>query len=1017
MRAIETVTSKGPARSVATVLAILSFAVLAGAVASGAQTNGPGPAACLNLGPTTTPPPAVSWPPVTEQLARDSIQPGSTLARLVQAHQDFGRLRPGERKDGKPIPSWLRVLWRKAHPESRYVANDPYGGYPAVLAQLYRWMLHHQDLTAGPPPPSSAPQPASGASSESGQQRISGPQGVVVNDSDVRIDPLDPGKILVAANDPVGVFGRVAIFYSTDGGASWGQSSLPLGINDVFQDEGAVEWTADGTAWATAVVLTPINQVWSYFQLRAYTSTDDGKTWTFDALLSGSQAAAHRDRLWVDRGASSPFRDQVYAMWNDLDGVYFARRTKSDGAWHNAILLSDVRTLLSTEGAEAATNSAGEIFGFWIDGESGRIFVAKSSDGGVSFDPPVDIATSFGRFRLSLPAAPNTASMHVSGGAFRNATENQVYAAWADLSGEAGCKLWTEQPTFVVGGNACKSRLWFSRSADGGATWSPPVKIDHRPTLDDQFSPVLAVDESSGKLSLTYYDTVGDPSRKRTNLFYQSSSDGGTTWSDPLQVTTASTDETDIFSDPTAYGDHNGLSVVNGFIVPTWTDRRNGGREEIWSAAIADPDPCAGPAATGLLATPRPAGVDLSWDAVPGATYRVLRAPASGGPYSLIATTTLNGYFDAAGDCDVTRYYAVRAVNGCASALSAEVTGTGRPTSTLYSNDFESGSGLADWTAGAVPGYGSAADWPGIETCSAHSGSGIFRFGGPTCASGAGPGDDVVFAYPHGPNGIPIPKGATDVHLSFWHRRDFQPGSGGLLGIAMSDVLDGCLLIRPGALSGENYNAVIRSQCATVPMYGQSLFTGTSSSFTQTLVDLDHAFSDTWELPGSLAGHVVEPLFLGFTNCGAPPQPGWFVDDVKVTACIAPPAPAYGFYPLAPCRLIDTRQPSGPSGGPALGPSAARTLTLAGRCGVPPTAKALSVNLTVVQPAMAGSLLLYADDQTPAPPLASTISFPAGVVRANNAIVSLGNGSGGAIALNQSAGGVDLLIDVNGYFQ
>jgi hypothetical protein len=198
-------------------------------------------------------------------------------------------------------------------------------------------------------------------------------------------------------------------------------------------------------------------------------------------------------------------------------------------------------------------------------------------------------------------------------------------------------------------------------------------------------------------------------------------------------------------------------------------------------------------------------------------------------------------------------------------------------------------------------------------------------------------------------------------------------------------------------------------------MVAKSFFTGTSSSFTNTVVDLDQAFSETLAIAGSTAGHVLEPLFLGFTDCGAPPQTGWFVDDVQVTACTAPPAPAYGFYTIAPCRLLDTRQPAGPGGGPALGPSAARDVALAGRCGVPPTAKALSVNVTVVAPSMAGSLILYADDQ--ALPSASTISFAAGAVRANNAIVSLGNGTGGAIAQNQSAGSVDLLIDVDGYFQ
>jgi hypothetical protein len=49
------------------------------------------------------------------------------------------------------LPVWLRVYWRKRHPEGAYSANDPTGGYPRVLKNLYAWMVLHQDLPSGPP--------------------------------------------------------------------------------------------------------------------------------------------------------------------------------------------------------------------------------------------------------------------------------------------------------------------------------------------------------------------------------------------------------------------------------------------------------------------------------------------------------------------------------------------------------------------------------------------------------------------------------------------------------------------------------------------------------------------------------------------------------------------------------------------------------------------------------------------------------------------------------------------------
>jgi hypothetical protein len=55
-----------------------------------------------------------------------------------------------------------------------------------------------------------------------------------------------------------------------------------------------------------------------------------------------------------------------------------------------------------------------------------------------------------------------------------------------------------------------------------------------------------------------------------------------------------------------------------------------------------------------------------------------------------------------------------------------------------------------------------------------------------------------------------------------------------------------------------------------------------------------------------------------------------------------------------------------------------------------------------------------AGDASPA--LTSTINFPAGVVRANNSILPL-SAAGELGVSNGAAGTVDLVVDVNGYFQ
>jgi len=122
------------------------------------------------------------------------------------------------------------------------------------------------------------------------------------------------------------------------------------------------------------------------------------------------------------------------------------------------------------------------------------------------------------------------------------------------------------------------------------------------------------------------------------------------------------------------------------------------------------------------------------------------------------------------------------------------------------------------------------------------------------------------------------------------------------------------------------------------------------------------------------------------------------------------------FYPLTPCRLLDTRDPAGPLGGPALAADGSRLFTMTGVCGVPADARALSANVTVTETTAAGGLTLHPGDE--ATPTASTVSFGAGLTRANNAMLLVaGDGSGSVNVVNRSPGPLHLIVDVNGYFR
>ena len=133
---------------------------------------------------------------------------------------------------------------------------------------------------------------------------------------------------------------------------------------------------------------------------------------------------------------------------------------------------------------------------------------------------------------------------------------------------------------------------------------------------------------------------------------------------------------------------------------------------------------------------------------------------------------------------------------------------------------------------------------------------------------------------------------------------------------------------------------------------------------------------------------------------------GYFIDPAVNSQALA-------FYPLVPCRVLDTRNPNGELGGPVLAGGVARSFpVLSSNCGVPANAQAYSVNATVVPSGGSlGYLTLWPTEQNQ--PFVSTLNAPTGTIVANAAIVPTGrNGAISAFAANHT----HLVIDINGYF-
>ncbi len=142
---------------------------------------------------------------------------------------------------------------------------------------------------------------------------------------------------------------------------------------------------------------------------------------------------------------------------------------------------------------------------------------------------------------------------------------------------------------------------------------------------------------------------------------------------------------------------------------------------------------------------------------------------------------------------------------------------------------------------------------------------------------------------------------------------------------------------------------------------------------------------------------------------------------IDINGYFAPPIapPALAFYPVTPCRVVDTRTvadgggnlPDG-LGPPQMTAGSTRLFPIpATSCNLPPSAEAYSFNIAVSPPGVLEYLSIWPAGQ--AMPPVSTLNDPNGTVLANAAIVPAGvDGAVDVFVFNAT----DVIIDTNGYF-
>ncbi len=136
-------------------------------------------------------------------------------------------------------------------------------------------------------------------------------------------------------------------------------------------------------------------------------------------------------------------------------------------------------------------------------------------------------------------------------------------------------------------------------------------------------------------------------------------------------------------------------------------------------------------------------------------------------------------------------------------------------------------------------------------------------------------------------------------------------------------------------------------------------------------------------------------------------------EDNTVSVIAGANASPLQFVSVTPCRLVDTRQAKGEFGGPPIQGGSSRSFPIPQQttCGIPATAAAYSLNVTVVPITTLGYLTIWptGEDQ----PLVSTMNSPDGRIKANAAIVPAGYQGAVSVYVTDTT---NVLLDIDGYF-
>ena len=390
--------------------------------------------------------------------------------------------------------------------------------------------------------------------------------GDAANEPSIAVDPTNPNHIAIGwrqFDDVLSDFRQAGWAFSQDGGRTW---TFPGVLTPgVFRSDPVLGYDASGRFYYSSLTVD------GGMSCDLFVSMDGGRSWL------GPNYAYGGDKQWiaVDRSGGIG-HGNIYSSWSTAAGccgtATFTRST--DGGWsfmYPMAVPSSPRWGSMDVGPDGAVYVAGA--------GSSRMLVAKSTTAQYPQYMPFFDFVSAVNLGGGVVAGTGWTSPNPAG------LLGQVWVAVDPSSGPTAG--WVYLLCSVDPPGADPMDVMFARSTNGGLTWSAPVRVNDDAAGSWQWFATMSVGPN-GRIDAVWNDTRSSGVANISQLFYSSSSDGGTTWS-PNTALSPQWNSHVGFPNQNKIGDYYHMISDRVGADLAWAATFNG-EQDVWFLRIGDRD-------------------------------------------------------------------------------------------------------------------------------------------------------------------------------------------------------------------------------------------------------------------------------------------------------------------------------------------------------------------------------------------------------------------------------------------